>query len=108
MREREELRPRPHASSSQPMTMARKREEKKKVSKSGGQGSSSFALLALVVVRHLQAGAAEPALDVEALVGLAAVENALVAPDLLGDVVEGLDDAQAELLALLVLGDGDV
>lgn len=32
----------------------------------------------------------------------------LVAAHLLGDVVEGLDDAQPQLLALLVLGDGDV
>lgn len=57
---------------------------------------------------HLQACATESALDVEALVGVAAVEDALVAANLLGDVVEGLDQAEAELLALLVLGDGDV
>lgn len=59
-------------------------------------------------MRHLQARPPEPALDVEALVRLAAVEDALVAADLLGDVVERLDDAEAELLALLVLCDGDV
>ena len=57
---------------------------------------------------HLQTRPPEAALDVEALVGLAAVEDALVAADLLGDVVEGLDKAEAELLALLVPGDGDV
>lgn len=57
---------------------------------------------------HLQAGLAEAALDVEALVGLAAVEDALVAADVFGDEVEGLDEAEAELLALLVLGDGNV
>ena len=57
---------------------------------------------------HFEASAAEAALDVEALVGLAAVEDALVAADALGDVVEGLDQAQAELFALLVLGHGDV
>jgi hypothetical protein len=56
----------------------------------------------------LQACTAEPALDVETLVGVAAVENALVAADLGGDVVEGLDEAQAKLLALLILCDGDV
>lgn len=67
-----------------------------------------FFFLFLVVVRHLEAGALEAALDVEALVGLAAVEDGLVAADALGDVVEGLDEAQAQLLALLVLGDGDV
>lgn len=57
---------------------------------------------------HLQAGLAEAALDVEALVGLAAVEDALVAADVFGDEVEGLDEAEAELLSLLVLGDGNV
>lgn len=62
----------------------------------------------LIIVRHLQAGPLEAALDVEALVGLAAVEDALVAADLFGDRVEGLDDAQAEFLALLVLRHGDV
>lgn len=59
-------------------------------------------------MRHLQARPPEAALDVEALVGLAAVEDALVAVDILGDVVEGLDEAQAELLALLVARDGNV
>lgn len=59
-------------------------------------------------MRHLQARPPKPALDVEALVRLAAVEDALVAPNLLGDVVERLDDAETQLLALLVLCDGDV
>lgn len=65
-------------------------------------------LSTLVVVGHLQASTAEAALDVEALVGLAAVEDALVAADLFGNEVQGLDDAQAQLLALLVLGHGDI
>lgn len=59
-------------------------------------------------MRHLQTGPLEAALDVEALVGLAAVEDGLVAADLLGDEVQRLDEAEAELLALLVLCDGDV
>lgn len=59
-------------------------------------------------MRHLQAGPLEAALDIEALVGLAAVEDALVAADLFGDRVEGLDDAQAKFLALLVLRDRNV
>lgn len=59
-------------------------------------------------MRHLQTRPPEAALDVEALVGLAAVEDALVAAHLLSDVVEGLDEAQTEFLALLVAGDGDV
>lgn len=57
---------------------------------------------------HLQTGPAEAALDVETLVGLAAVQDALVAADVGGDVVEGLDEAEAELLALLVAGNGNV
>ena len=59
-------------------------------------------------MRHLQAGASESALDVETLIGLAAVEDALVAAHLVGDVVEGLDQAETELLALLVLGNCNV
>lgn len=64
--------------------------------------------LFLVVVGHLQSSPLEAALDVEALVGLAAVEDRLVGADLFGDEVEGLDQAQAQLLALLVLCDGDI
>jgi hypothetical protein len=59
-------------------------------------------------VRHLQTRSLEPALDVETLVGLRAVQNSLVAANVLGHVVQGLDDAQTELLALLVLCDGNV
>lgn len=62
----------------------------------------------LIIMRHLQTGPPEAALDVEAFVVLAAVEYCLVAPRLLGNVVERLDDAQAQLLALLIFGDGDV
>lgn len=74
----------------------------------GGVVSRQFTLWCLVIVRHLESRATETALDVEAFVSLAAVEDALVAADLGCDVVEGLDDAQSELLALLVLCDGDV
>jgi hypothetical protein len=59
-------------------------------------------------MRHFQARPLEAALDVKAFVGLGAIENALVAADLFGNVVERLDDAQTELLALLVLCDSDV
>lgn len=67
-----------------------------------------FTFASLVVVGHLKASSSESTLDVEAFVGVAAVEDALVAANLLGDVVEGLDQAEAELLALLILCDGDV
>lgn len=59
-------------------------------------------------MRHLQTCPPEAALDVEALVCLAAVEDSLVAADLLGDEVECLDQPQTQLLALLVLGYRDV
>lgn len=67
-----------------------------------------FTLVSLVVVRHLQSRPSEAALDVETFVGVAAVENALVAADLFGDVVESLDESEAKLLALLVFGNGDI
>ena len=57
---------------------------------------------------HLETGTAEATLDIEALVGLATVEDGLVTADVLCDKVERLDDAQAELLALLVFVDGNI
>lgn len=81
---------------------------KKEKSKKRGFGVLVFTFASLVVVGHLKASSSESALDVEAFVGVAAVEDTLVAANLLGDVVEGLDQAEAELLALLILGDGDV
>lgn len=59
-------------------------------------------------MRHLQTGPLEAALDVEALIGFAAVEDGLVAADLLCDEVEGLDQTKTQLLPLLVLCDGNV
>lgn len=41
-------------------------------------------------------------------IGIAAVQDGLVAPIVLTDVREGLDDALTELLALLALVDGNV
>lgn len=64
--------------------------------------------LFFVIVGHLQACSLEAALDVESLVGLAAVENRLVAADFFGDKVKRLDQSQPQLFALLVLRDGDV
>jgi hypothetical protein len=71
-------------------------------------GLLGFTLVSLVVVRHLKPCSPKAALDIESLVGFAAVQNALVAAHFLRDIVERLDDPQAELLALLVAGDGDV
>jgi hypothetical protein len=70
--------------------------------------SLRFTLLALIVVGHLETSSSEAALDIETFVGLAAVQDALVAADLLGDVIERLDDSETELLALLVLCDGNI
>lgn len=59
-------------------------------------------------MRHFEPGPAEATLDVEPLVRFGAIEDGLVAANLLGNVVKGLNDPQAELLPLLVLRDGDV
>jgi hypothetical protein len=59
-------------------------------------------------VRHLQTRPLEATLDIEALVRLRAVKNSLVATHILRNKVQRLDNPQTELLALLVLCDGDV
>lgn len=56
-------------------------------------GLLTFALGPLVVVCHLETGTAEATLDVKALILFATVENSLVAANVGGDVVEGLDEA---------------
>jgi hypothetical protein len=68
----------------------------------------ALALGHFVVVGHLQAGPLEAALDIEALIGLGAVQDGLVAAGVLGDEVQRLDHLQTELLPLLVLCDRDV
>lgn len=57
---------------------------------------------------HLESCPLESALDVEPLVCLAAVKNALVTANLGRDEVEGLNKFEPELLALLVLRNGNV
>lgn len=59
-------------------------------------------------MRHLQAGPSETTFDVESLIRFGAVQNALVAANLLSNVVERLNYAQSEFLTLLVLCDGNV
>lgn len=78
------------------------------ISSSAGKSILSFALCALIVMCHFQTGPLEAALDVEALVGFAAIEDGLVAARLLSNKVQRLDHAETQLLALLILGDGDV
>lgn len=48
-----------------------------------------------MVVCHLQTGPPKATLYVEAFVGLAAVQNRLIAPCLRSDIVEGLDESQS-------------
>lgn len=67
-----------------------------------------FALWVFVVVCHLESCPLESALNVEPLVRLAAIENALVATHLGRDEIESLDNLESELLALLVLRNGDI
>jgi len=57
---------------------------------------------------HLQPRPLEATLDVEPFVRFAAVQNALVAADIGGNEVKGLNDLQPELLPLLVLCYGDI
>jgi hypothetical protein len=57
---------------------------------------------------HLQSCSLVPALDVEPLIGFAAVQNALVTANLLSDEVQSLDQLEAELLSLLVFSNGNV
>lgn len=62
----------------------------------------------LVVVAHLDARLLVTALIVEPNILFAAVEDCLVAALLLGNMIEGLDELDAKLLALLVSGDGNI
>lgn len=59
-------------------------------------------------MRHLQPCPLEPALDIESLIRLTAVQDRLVAANLLSDKVQRLNNSQTQLLALLVLGDSNV
>lgn len=67
-----------------------------------------LALWVFVVVCHLESCPLESALHVEPLVRLAAIKNALVTAHLGRDEIEGLDNLEPELLALLVLRNGDI
>ena len=57
---------------------------------------------------HLEPCPLETAFHVEPLVCLAAIKYALVAAHLGCDEIEGLDNLEAELLALLVLRHGNI
>ena len=59
-------------------------------------------------MRHLQPGPLESTLDIESFVWFRAIQNRLIASDLLGYVIECLDQSQAQFLALLICCDGDV
>jgi len=59
-------------------------------------------------MRHLEPSPLKPTLNIEALVSLAAVQNRLITPDILGHKVQRLNDPQAQLLALLVLSHSNV
>ena len=61
-----------------------------------------------IVMRHLQPRPLKPALDIEPLIVLTTVQNRLIAADLLRDKIKRLNNAQPQLLALLVLGDSNV
>lgn len=66
-------------------------------------GRSSLRLRLPIIMRHLKSRPPEPALDVESLVRLGAIQNTLVAPNLLSNKVQRLNYAQPKLLPLLIL-----
>jgi spore coat protein CotH len=57
---------------------------------------------------HFQSSSFETTLDIESFICFAAVQDGLVASDLLSGVVQCLYDSQTKLFALLVLRDSDV
>lgn len=57
---------------------------------------------------HLQACTLEATLDIKPFIRLAAVQDGLVASDILSNEIESLDDFEPKLLALLVFGHCDV
>lgn len=59
-------------------------------------------------MRHLQARTLEPALYIEPLVRLRAIQNTFITSNLLGNEIERLNDLKPEFLALLVFRDGNV
>ena len=59
-------------------------------------------------MRHLEPRPLKPALNIEPLVRLRAIQNTLVAPHLLSHKVQRLDYAQPKLLPLLVLRNGNI
>ena len=72
------------------------------------KGLLRFACATFMIVRHLETCSPEATLHVETFVRIAAIEDALIAANLLGDVVERLDEPQAEFFALLVFCHGYV
>lgn len=62
----------------------------------------------VVVMSHLEPSSSETTFNVEPLVGLAAIENSLVASDVCGNVIESLNHTQTQLLSLLVFRDGNI
>ena len=59
-------------------------------------------LFLFVVMRHLQSCSFEATLNVETLICLAAIQNTLVAANLLCNEIKRLDEFQSELFALLI------
>lgn len=62
----------------------------------------------LIIMRHLQPRSLESTLHIEPLVCLGTVQDCLVTARILRHEVQRLNDAQSQLLALLVFCHGDV
>lgn len=61
-----------------------------------------------IVMGHFQPGPFEPTLDIEALVCFTAIQNTLVATNVLGNIIECLYNSQSQLFTLLILVHCDV
>ena len=59
-------------------------------------------------MRHLQPRPLKATLDIKPLIRLTTIQDGLITADLLSHKVQRLDNAQPQLLALLVLGESNV
>lgn len=62
----------------------------------------------IIIMRHLQPSPLIPTLNIEPLVRLAAIQNTLIASNLLGHEIQRLDELQTEFLALLIFRNSDI
>jgi hypothetical protein len=67
-----------------------------------------FTRASIIIMCHLQPRPLISTLNVEALICFAAIQNTLIAPHLLRDKVQCLNELQSQFLPLLIFRDGDI